>query len=175
MPIEQRVISPKGKTSGSGKSGGKASEAQGGDDESVAGKSKLRKLLLPVAMILVGLLIAGAAYFLFLKPKPPVVEEPPQPGEVLVIERLSINLADGHYLRLGFSMQMTDDAGGGHGGEVDLSRAQDAAIGLFSGRSIDEVASPEGREALKAQLAADLAVIYHDTVMDVYLTDYVTQ
>ena len=167
MPIEQRVISPKTKP-GSGKAGDTPVET-GGD--AAQGKGKARKFALALAMVLVGALIAAGAYVFFLKPKPPVVEEPPQPGAVVEVDHLSINLAGGHYLRMGFSLQMTEEAGEG----INVSRAQDAAIALFSGRSIAEVTSPEGRQALKTQLTADLAGIYDGTVMDVYLTDYVTQ
>ena len=86
---------------------------------------------------------------------------------------MSINLADGHYLRLGLGLQLTLEAGA-HG-PVDAAPARDAAIALFSGRTVAEIADPTTREALKAELTETLKTAYHGEVMAVYLTDYVTQ
>jgi flagellar FliL protein len=127
----------------------------------------------------VGLLaVAAAAWFLFLKPAPAEaaeehVEEEVELGEVLTVEPVSLNLANGRYLRLGFALQMTADAGG-HG-EPSAAVATDHAIALFSGRDIAEVTDPAVRDQLTAELAHQLEEAYHGDVVDVYLTEYVTQ
>ena len=126
-----------------------------------------------VLLLVVG---GGAGYWFFLRPTPAAgaevaVEPPPEPGAVVVIEPISLNLADGHYLRLGLGLQLTAEVAE----EPDTARALDQAVALFSGRSVAEVGSSEGREALRDALVAKLAEVYEGEVMDVYFTDYVTQ
>ncbi len=133
-----------------------------------------RKKVLLVLLVL--LAAAGAAYWFFLRPasaESADAAEPkaPEPGAVVVIEPISLNLADGHYLRLGLGLQLTTDVGE----EPDTARALDQAVTLFSGRPVDEVSSTEGREALRAELVTRLVEVYEGEVMDVYFTDYVTQ
>jgi flagellar FliL protein len=89
---------------------------------------------------------------------------------VLDIDPVSVNLAGGHYLRLGLALQLSSDAK-----DPDPARALDLAIALYSGRSVDEVSTPATRDQLKAQLLGELQQAYGPEVMDVYLTDYVTQ
>lgn len=167
---EQRVISsPK-------RSVGGIREATSGDGSGEAeGKKKPKKLVLIVAAVAV-LAIAGAAYLFLLKPKGeagPAAEPAPVAGEVVVIDAVSVNLADGHYLRLGLGLQFIEGAGG-HG-SLDTSQALDLAIALFSGHTVAEVSDPATRDALKAELVTELSHAYHGDVMDVYLTDFVTQ
>lgn len=171
MPIEQRVIS-------GGKIGAK-NAAQGpglkaAEEPPAKGGGKRVKLLVIGAVLLV-VLGVGAAYLggVFDKgaaaepPAPPV----PTPGEVLAVEPVSLNLAGGHYLRIGLGLQLTTDVQEA----PDPSKAVDAAIKLFSGRTMDEVSDPATRDALTAELAEQLVEVYEGEVMDVYLTNYVTQ
>ena len=123
--------------------------------------------------------MAGAAWYLLMGPgkggsaaAEPVAEPEPVPGAVLTVEPVSVNLADGHYLRIGMGLQLTADAGEE---TPDPSVALDLAISLFSGRTVDEVSDPAQRDALKAELAHQLSEAYEGEVMDVYLTNYVTQ
>ena len=61
--------------------------------------------------------------------------------------------------------------------EVDGSKALDATIDLFSGRS-DRASSPSRRHARAAEEGArarSSSTRYHGEVMDVYFTDFVTQ
>jgi flagellar FliL protein len=134
------------------------------EEEAAGGKGKLKKILvLVVALGVVG----GAVWFLFLKPSPP---EAPKPGEVISLEPIQINLAAGHYLRIGVALQLTETA---H--EVDGSKALDATIGVFSGLEMDELVQPKQREHLKEELQEELEHRYHGDVMDVYFTEFVTQ
>jgi flagellar FliL protein len=132
--------------------------------EAPAEKKSKKKLLI----ILVGVLaIAGAAYWFVLRPKP---EPAPEPGEVVTMEPIQINLAGGHYLKVGVALQLTKTA---H--DADGSKALDAVIELFSGKSMDELTRTEGRDKLKKELKKELVHDYHGDVMDVYFTDFVTQ
>ena len=136
--------------------------AEGADEEKKGGKKK--KILIVLAVVL---LVAGAGYWFFLKPSKPTE---PKAGAILPLESTQINLASGHYLKLGLALQLTDSAA-----EVDGSKALDAAIDLFSGRSINEVSKTEDRKHLKEKLNTELEEAYDGEVMSVYFTEFVTQ
>lgn len=145
--------------------------AAGAAAEAPPTKSK-KKLVLILGVLVLAL---GGAAFFFLKPsggEAAAAEQPPaEPGGVAQIDPVSVNLAGGHYLRIGFSMQLTAAAGE----EVEQAKALDIAIALYSGRTIEEVNDPAHREELKEELAHQLEEAYEGEVMGVYLTDFVTQ
>jgi len=132
--------------------------------EETKGGGKLKKILILVVLLAV---VGGAVWFFFLKPKP---VEAPKAGEVVALEPIQINLAAGHYLRVGVALQLTETA---H--EVDGSKALDATIATFSGRGLEEVLASKERTHLKKELLTELEHLYHGDVMDVYFTEYVTQ
>jgi flagellar FliL protein len=128
------------------------------------GGGKLKKILILVVLLAV---VGGAVWFFFLKPKP---VEVPKPGEVVALEPIQINLAGGHYLRIGVALQLTDKAT-----EADGSKALDATISVFSGLPMDEVVQPKQRDHLKKELIEKLDHLYEGEVMDAYFTEFVTQ
>ncbi|MBO1751270.1 flagellar basal body-associated FliL family protein [Actinotalea sp. BY-33] len=176
MPTEQRVIASKPKI-GARPTGGAPPEPAA---EEAPAKSKKKLIIILAAVLVLG---GGGAYWFLMGPgagdataeegHAEEKEHKPEPGEILAVEPVSINLAKGHYLRLGMGLQMSADAGG-HG-KPSPAPALDLAIDLFSGRPMSEVASAEGREALKAELLTHLEEAYHGEVIDLYFTDYVTQ
>lgn len=135
------------------------------DEATEEAPKKGRKKLVLIALVV--LIAAGVAWFLFLRPSGPTE---PKPGEVAPLEPIQVNLASGHYLRLGLALQLTETA---H--EVDGSKALDAAIGIFSGQPVAQVNDPAHREQLKAHLAEELDHLYHGDVLEVYFTEFVTQ
>ena len=177
MPIEQRVISnarPRPQAAGkigAAKIGAKEPEAEAPEKKA---RRKLPKPLLAVAGVAV---LGGAGYAAFALglvgglPAEAAAPEEPVAGKVLEVEPISLNLTDGHYLRLGLGLQLTEDVAEA----PDPSRALDLAIATFSGHTVAEVTDPVTREALKDQLVTQLADAYDGEVMDVYLTNYVTQ
>jgi flagellar protein FliL len=140
--------------------------AVGADDTEAEGKPGRRKKV--ILLLVIVLLVAAAAWFLFLRGGGEPAE--PKPGEMLPLESTQINLAEGHYLKLGIALQLTE---GAH--EVDGSKALDAAIELFSGRDVTELARTETRQTLKKKLTTELDHRYHGDVMEVYFTEFVTQ
>lgn len=126
------------------------------------GKGKL------IIIVVAVLGIAAGGYWFFLKPSGP--PPPPEPGTVVPLDSIQVNLNAGHYLRLGLALQLTTAAK-----EADGSKALDAAIEVFSGKAIGEVNNPESREKLKKELEKKLEHDYEGEVMDVYFTEYVTQ
>ncbi len=145
------------------------------DDAKGGGKKKL--ILIMVAV----LAIAGAAYFLVLKPKGDAAAAAGAPspspsyvaGAVVPLDSITINLAGGHFLKLGMALQ-TAEGGGGHG-DVDGSKALDAAIELFSNKPLDELADAKGREHAKEELVEEVTHLYHGGVYDIYFTEFVMQ
>lgn len=140
--------------------------AEGGAKKNKKGGKKKKLLLIGVAL----LVVAAAAYWFVLKPSDSV-EEGPKPGAILPLESTQINLASGHYLKIGIALQLVEGAPE----EVDGSKALDATIELFSGRTIDEVANTKDRRELKEELETTLEEAYEDEVMGVYFTEFVTQ
>jgi len=177
MTVEQRVIASSKRPVG-GIREGRAPMAAVEEPPAKKKRRKLGKLVVILAVTV--LLAAGAAAYLFLRgpadgaaspSASPAAEPAPEPGTVLTVESLSVNLAGGHYLRLGLGLQLTADVVE----PPEPARALDLAIALFSGRTVEEVSDPGVREQLKAELAHQLSEAYEGEVMDVYLTDYVTQ
>jgi flagellar protein FliL len=129
-------------------------------------KKSKKKLIIAVVLVLV---IAGAAYWFFLKPAG--AEPPPEPGEVVALEPIQVNLAEGHYLRMSIALQATTTVS--HG--VEGSKALDLAIETFTGQKVADLANKETLAALKAHLMTEIDHAYHGDVMDVYYTEFVTQ
>jgi flagellar FliL protein len=152
--------------------------ASGSADASGDAPRKRRRppLLVVVAavVLLLGLAAGGYWWFAVRTPPPP---PPPEPGEVAAFEPMSLNLADGHYLKIGIALQMVAAEGGGHGKktEVDGSKAKDAAIDIFSGRTMAELSDPAVRDTLKEELFHRVDEAYHHEVLDVYFTEFVMQ
>lgn len=169
MSSEKRTMAST-TTKSSGAKGGGGGSAEDGEAPAKKGK---KKLLAIVGVLVIG---GGAAGYTFFGPgksaeaadeKPP----PPELGEVLVIDPISINLADGHYLKLGLGLQAV--AATEHAPEG--SKALDAAIALYSGRSMEELSNPEERAKLKEELVHTVEEDYHHEVVDVYFREYVMQ
>src|SRR4029450_7990729 len=89
---------------------------------------------------------------------------------------MTINLADAHYLKLGFALQMTEEAGEE---EVDTAEAIDLAIDQYPGMDSAELETEKGRLKAKAELLEKIEKAYNvedkHLVMGLYFTSFVTQ
>ncbi len=101
--------------------------------DAVVEPEKKRRTLLVVVLVVLAL-AAGAWWFMI---RPAGADEPAEPGEVLQLESIQVNLADGHYLKIGVALQAVEGAE-----EVEGSKALDATIELFSGSAMAELADP---------------------------------
>jgi flagellar protein FliL len=152
--------------------------------------------LIPAVVIAVGLL--GGGFFMGGKAggstgvaapqAPPAAHaEDDGHGPVQELDPITLNLADGHFLKVGIALQMASpDAEGGHGGgggveEVPAAKALDIAIALLGSHTMDELADPKEREHVKAELSERVAEAYVDAethrpvVTKVYFTEFVMQ
>jgi flagellar FliL protein len=141
--------------------------------EAKGGKKKLILILLVVILA-----AAGAAYFFLFSGGEAAAEEPVSSGTFLVLDPVAVNLAGGGYLKIGLSLELTEEgAAGGHSGGLDGSKAADLIISTFSQAAPADVTS--ARDALKEALQQRIVEAYtedgHELVMGIYYTEYVTQ
>jgi flagellar FliL protein len=137
------------------------------------GRSK-KKLII----IVVGALVVAALgyYMLVMKPaaSAAAAASPPKPtpGAVLKLDAIYINLASGHFLKLGIALQGTASAPK----DLDGSQALDEAITTFSGQEMTALADTTSREDLKNKLIKKVVADYPDgQVMGLYFTEFVMQ
>ncbi|MEU4687254.1 flagellar basal body-associated FliL family protein [Actinoplanes sp. NPDC023714] len=143
-----------------------------------APKKSKKMLIMIVAIALVVLGGGGAgAFFMLRGDSAEAKEEAPVKGIVTAIDNtITVNLADGHYLKLGFALQQTEE-----GGEeaVDINEALNIAIETYTGLEVAELETEKGREAVKEEFLQKLIKAYTEEdkkmVMDVYFTSFVTQ
>ena len=126
-----------------------------------------------IILVLVAALPAGGMYFFMSKKNAP--EPPPKPGEIVALEPLHVNLADGHFLKITLALQGAE--GGGHGGgKLDGSKALDEAVAYLSLRPLADMSTPSTRAHLTENLAKRIEKRYdHNEVLDVYVIEFVTQ
>jgi flagellar protein FliL len=142
------------------------------ETDETTGKGNKKKLLL-IGLVLI-LAAAGAAYFLLFSGSAEAETEPVA-GDVLVLEPIAVNLAGGGYLKIGVTLQFTEEGtAGGHGGSgPDGSKATDLIISTFSQAAPADVTG--AREALKVALEQKIIEAYHGDVMAIFYNEYVTQ
>jgi len=143
-------------------------------DVAAAKGGKKKKILLAVPLLLA--LVAG--WFFVLGPgSGGATEKPakPEPGEVLQLQPITMNLADGRLLKLGLALQLPlEPAEGGHG-EVSGSVALDEAIAYLGEQTYEQLAAPGARQAAKKELSHRVEKRYHHGVLEVYFTEFVMQ
>ena len=174
---------------------GKDAAPSDGSDQATATGAKGSSNLLPAIVVAVGLIIGG---FLFggrapapqeaeaaeaTHAAPAKVKEEATHGPVQNLEPITLNLADGHFLKVGLALQLAEVEGGGHGAAEELpsAKALDIAITHLGSHTMDELASPKERELVKKKLSEQVATAYVDPetheslVTKVYFTEFVMQ
>ncbi|MEV4351736.1 flagellar basal body-associated FliL family protein [Actinoplanes sp. NPDC049596] len=136
---------------------------------------KSKKMLMIIVLAAVVLLGGGGGAFFMLKGDSAEAAAPEKGAVTAIDEALTINLADGHYLKLAFSLQQTADAAEA----VDTSEAIELAIDEYTGKKVAELETEKGREAIKEELLAKIVKAYTvdktQEVMGIYYTQFVTQ
>jgi flagellar FliL protein len=133
-----------------------------------------KPLVLVIAAVLVLALTGGG--FVLLRGSGGASAAEPVAGPVVDLEPLTLNLADGRFLKVGLSLQLTADAAGSHGEEaVNGAKARDAAIQIFGQRTYQQLLTPKGRETARKALDTEVKHRYDGEVLKVYLTEFVMQ
>ncbi len=143
------------------------------DVEEVKGSRK--KLFLAAGGGLV--LALAAAWFLVLAPpgsSGPVEPTEPEAGEVVSLEPITMNLADGRLLKVGLAVQLEKIDGEA---ETPFSGAMalDEAITVLGERTFADLSAPGGREKAKSELSHRVAERYEHGVLSVLFTQFVMQ
>jgi flagellar protein FliL len=145
------------------------------DGKGIKPTGKKKPLMIIVAALL--LLVAGGGGYLMLgsggSAATPAVQEKPKPGKVKSLDAMTVNLADGHYLKIQVALQGEEGAAEDAG--PDASRVADLIISQFSDLPIADLSSEQGRAKQKADLLAKIEKAYPSTVMDLYYTSFVMQ
>jgi flagellar FliL protein len=149
------------KTTTSGKGGADA-------DATAPAKKSKKKLIIIVVVVL---LVAGAGYK-FMMPAKKAAPGPPVAGEVISMDAMTVNLADGHFLKLQLALQEIKGKGGA---TLDTAKAADIAVGVFSNRTIATLSAAGSWDTIKAELMKELEKAYPDELMDVYRKQFVMQ
>jgi flagellar FliL protein len=142
----------------------KLAAATDGEEKPKKSKKKLILILAVVALLVGG----GGGYWFFLRDSTP---PPPVAGVVVPLEPVNINLAEGHYLKVGLALQVIE----GPAHEPDGSQALDIMIGKLSHRTVAELSSNTAREKVKEELLKEIEEAYHHDIMDIYFTEFVMQ
>jgi flagellar FliL protein len=137
------------------------------DTEEATAKGGKKKLML---VVLVVLLAAGAAAYFLLFSGGSAKAAAPQPGGVVRLDPVAVNLAGGGYLRIGVALQLTADA---DPKTLDGAKATDLVISTFSQAAPADIIG--SREGLKKALEKKIIKSYDGSVMGIYYTDYATQ
>src|SRR5215212_7841658 len=137
---------------------------EGEDTEAKGGK---KKLLLIVLVLVVA--AAGAAYFFLFAGGGEAEAEAPEPGTVVVLDPIAVNLAGGGYLKIGITLQLTA-AAGGEGEGVDGSKALDLVISSFSQANPADVTG--ARDALKEALEKKIVDAYKEDGTEIVMGIY---
>jgi flagellar FliL protein len=152
------------------------------DDKETPGEAPTKKKISKKLLMIIGIAVVvlgggGAGAFFMLHSSKAEAKPAPVKGIVTPLdEALTINLDDGHYLKLNFALQETADAGAV---VVDTSEAINLAIDAYTGKTVAELSTEKGRDATKAELLAQIDKAYREKdkqmVMDIYYTSFVTQ
>lgn len=134
---------------------------------------KKSKKLLIIILGVVLMAAAGGGYFMFAGGKAEAAaEEKPEPGAIIVMDPITINLADdGHYLRVALGLQAAADAEA----EPDGSKALDLTIAHYNQLKLGELSTGAGRAKAKKELVAKVSEAYEGDIYDVYFREFVMQ
>ena len=141
-----------------------------------------KKPLVVVAVVLV--LVAGAGLMVMKKRSAAAALEAgrDKPGAVVQLDPITLNLSDGHFLKLGLALQLSEAAtlqsASGHGSTaapVDGAKALDAAISVLGGMTYKQLLAPGGRDHAQRQLSKEVADRYDHSVLQVYFTEFLMQ
>ena len=140
--------------------------------------SKLVLILIAVALLLCG--AAGGYYYFAMTKKPAVAAkpEPPPPPKIAYVEvkEMTLRLADTgaeHYIELAPVLSVLEKKSD----EITeaLPVVRDRIVSVVAARSSSDLATPAGKDKLKADLLASLHHDFHSDVVEIYFSDYLVE
>lgn len=104
------------------------------------------------------------------------IKKPPKEGPVDKLDAISINLANGHYAKVGIALQLSSavnlETFKAEGAEV---KALDKVIAVIGGRDMAEFGSPQAIEAVKEKITEEVRPAFKCEVLEVLFTEFVMQ
>jgi flagellar FliL protein len=146
----------------------KAKKEKGG------GKSNL----VPAIVLAIG--IAAGGYFMGGKGGAPAAgaaaTTTTQPaGDIATMDAISVNLADGHFLKVGLGVQLSESANADDFAKGPMSKVKDLLISEVGGADMNALSTNDGREHLKAEMTKLAEKEFDGEVLGFYFTDFVMQ
>jgi flagellar FliL protein len=133
--------------------------------------------MISIALVTTGYFIGGRGSSAAAPPTEtaPVEEEHHAVGMIVDLEAINVNLAAGHYLRIAISLGLAEDVHLEKPEEFASAPASDLVVTTFSGRSMEELSTPEGRVHAREELEEGLAEYYGEEIVSVFFTEFVMQ
>jgi flagellar FliL protein len=122
-------------------------------------------------ILLVLLFVVGGAAYKILVPAPP--PGPPAAGETVVLDPLTLNLTDGHYLQVAVAVDLVQ--GKATKETFETAPAAQAIIDEFSNRTVASLSSRAARTKSLADLIAEMKKEYAGKVFDAHFTKFTMQ
>lgn len=101
--------------------------------------------------------------------------EPGIPKTVIDLPEMSINLADGHYLRVAVSLGLCAEVVLATPEEFLTAPAKDIVVSTLSGLKMDDLATQAGRDQAKKTLAEQISAAYPGEVYELFFVQFVMQ
>jgi flagellar FliL protein len=158
------------------------SKDSAGDTGKVGKKAKKRGRKRLVIGLLILAVVGAAAYKFVLAPVAPTkaaaiakaAAPVPLPGVLVTTDAVTVNLADGHYLRISVAMQFTSKVSAAK--PPDPAAALDQMINYLTGMSADVLNTSAGLASAKSALTARISSAYpKDPLLQLFVTSYVIQ
>lgn len=97
-------------------------------------------------------------------------------GELVAIEPMSVNLADGHYLKVGVAIELVEGEDAKHFEKAgEPNKVRDLIITTAAGKTMADLATPEGKEHFREALDEGSHELYHEHYHGIYFTEFVMQ
>ncbi|GAB97894.1 flagellar FliL protein [Kineosphaera limosa] len=148
-------------------------------EEAAPAKSNSKLIIIVGAAVAVVLVAAAFVVFTMLKPSEPAKDPAKEPGGMVTMENaMTLNLADGKFLKTNLALQLSQEATAELGGDTtkfDVSKARDAAIGVLGKYKLNDLLSPATKVEAQKQLTEEVAKRYEGQVLQVYFTEFVMQ
>lgn len=154
-----------------------AAEGEGQKKEKGKKGAMLPALIVAIAVLAGGAMAGGvigggdASEAAEMAEPEPTETAPPQLGAITELDALTLNLSDGHFLKVGVAIEWSPDVVE----ELPTAPVYDTMIALFGPQTRDELSPVSARDRAKDDLLEDLAEIYGEGIVRLYFTEFVMQ
>ncbi len=158
-----------------------AAAAESAEGTAAKGGGTKKLIIIVAAAVAIVLVAVGLMLKMMAAPAEPPKDPATEKGAVVALEdEMTLNLADGRFLKTQLSLQLSEEATLAAGGEkalatFDGSMARDAAIQILSRYTYDQLLKPAQREAAQKALSKETFDRYDGKVLQVYFTQFVMQ